>query len=103
MENKIWENSRFRTHVQHIHELQNPYLKKERGKIMELNYGFDAFELESGPDFTLQTFKTYAEDFEAGYFKKEDILTDSGTRSWEDIEGEYWRIVQNPTDEIQVD
>ncbi|KAJ9543372.1 hypothetical protein OSB04_023079 [Centaurea solstitialis] len=112
-ENKIWENSRFRTQVQHIDELENPYSKKERRSIIEkmngnrtamveLNDGCDDFELESGPDFTLQTFKTYAEDFESGYFNKEDVLTDSGTPTWEDIEGEYWRIVRNPTEEIQV-
>ncbi|XP_024973658.1 putative lysine-specific demethylase JMJ16 isoform X1 [Cynara cardunculus var. scolymus] len=112
-ENKIWENSRFHTHVQRIDELQNPYLKRERRKItekmngnrtsmVELNNGSDGFQLESGPDFTLQTFKTYAEDFEACYFQKEGILMDSGTPTWEDIEGEYWRIVQNPTEEIQV-
>ncbi|KVI03851.1 JmjC domain-containing protein [Cynara cardunculus var. scolymus] len=103
-ENKIWENSRFHTHVQRIDELQNPYLKRERRKItekmngnrtsmVELNNGSDGFQLESGPDFTLQTFKTYAEDFEACYFQKEGILMDSGTPTWEDIEGEYWRIV----------
>lgn len=107
-EKEIWENCRFHTHVQWINELQNVYLKRElkrvtekmkgnRDSLVELDYGSHGSVFEKGPEFTLQTFKKYAEDFEEQYFRKQDILT------WENIEGEYWRVVLNPIEEIQVD
>lgn len=106
-EKEIWENSRFHTRVQRINELQNVYLKRElkkvtekmkgnRDSLVELDYGSHGSVFEKGPEFTLQTFKKYAEDFEEHYFKKQNIST------WENVEGEYWRVVQNPTEEIQV-
>jgi len=60
----------------------------------------ERFGFEPGPEFTLQTFKKYADDFSDQYFNK-DACGDSPP-SVEDIEGEYWRIVENPTEEIEV-
>ncbi|GJM87294.1 hypothetical protein PR202_ga03234 [Eleusine coracana subsp. coracana] len=60
----------------------------------------ERFGFEPGPEFTLQTFKKYADDFSNQYFRK-DACEDSQP-SVEDIEGEYWRIVERPTEEIEV-
>ena len=71
-----------------------------------------SFKSEPGPEFTLETFKNYADDFKGQYFGKKDEVTDSDVNSissqeqWEpsleNIEGEYKRIVENPTEEIEV-
>ena len=60
----------------------------------------ERFGFEPGPEFTLQTFKKYADDFNEQYFKKE--VSGDSVPSVEDIEGEYWRIVEKPTEEIEV-
>jgi len=60
----------------------------------------ERFGFEPGPEFTLQTFKKYADDFSDQYFNK-DACGDLPP-SVEDIEGEYWRIVESPTEEIEV-
>lgn len=60
----------------------------------------ERFGFEPGPEFTLQTFQKYADDFSKQYFRK-DTSMDS-VPSVEDIEGEYWRIVEVPTEEIEV-
>ncbi|KAI4364560.1 hypothetical protein MLD38_020634 [Melastoma candidum] len=68
----------------------------------------ETFGFEPGPDFTLDTFEKYAKEFKTQYFRPSD-----GTNNWEstlihlepsvgDIEGEYWRIVEKPTEEIEV-
>ncbi|KAL4588053.1 hypothetical protein LXL04_000931 [Taraxacum kok-saghyz] len=97
-EKEIWENSRFQTHIQPIDELQNIYSKRELKRIikkMKINktagYGSDCFQFENGPEFTLQTFKKHADDFEANYFQKKGLLTEvnPSTPTLENIEGEY--------------
>lgn len=75
-------------------------------------YETQGFKFEPGPEFTLETFKNYADDFKGQYFCKKDEVADSDVNStvsqkqWEpsleNIEGEYRRIVENPTEEIEV-
>ncbi|XP_056854160.1 putative lysine-specific demethylase JMJ16 isoform X2 [Raphanus sativus] len=72
----------------------------------------ETFGFEPGPAFTLKDFKKYADEFKAQYFKKSETSTDSECKagdsmdSWEpaveDVEGEYWRIVDKATEEIEV-
>ncbi|KAK7245357.1 hypothetical protein RIF29_40197 [Crotalaria pallida] len=71
-------------------------------------------ESEPGPKFSLKTFKKYADEFKIQYFNNidknmvmdSDINLDIPQKQWkssvESIEGEYGRIVQNPTEEIEV-
>lgn len=69
-------------------------------------------DFESGPEHTLQSFKKYADDFKSQYFRKNDEVTDSDVNLnaaqknqgplIARLEGEYWRIIENPTEEIEV-
>ncbi|WOL12239.1 putative lysine-specific demethylase JMJ14 isoform X2 [Canna indica] len=74
------------------------------GSDMDEKFGF-----QSGSDFTLEEFKKLADDFKRQYFGmkgKEDLQDDNHDNWWqpsaEDIEGEYWRIVEDSTDEVEV-
>ncbi|KAJ1405373.1 JmjN domain [Sesbania bispinosa] len=70
------------------------------------------FGFRSGSDFTLQNFQKYANFFKDCYFGLNDANEDRKgsdnnhlkTRelSVEEIEGEYWRIIEEPTDEVEV-
>ncbi|XP_047326516.1 putative lysine-specific demethylase JMJ16 isoform X2 [Impatiens glandulifera] len=71
------------------------------------------FGFESGPEFTIGTFQKYADDFKGQYFRKNnsDVDQPGGDHfkvkeqygpSVSDIEGEYWRILEKPTEEIEV-
>ncbi|KAD4583991.1 hypothetical protein E3N88_21592 [Mikania micrantha] len=117
----IWENSTFATRIQRLDKLQNrdpmrkifrPSYHKKKKSRRGTKAGFDHesngsnpvvhvadFGFEPGPCFTLDEFKKYADDFKRQYFRK-----DEGT--WEplveNIEGEYWRMVEKPTEEIEV-
>lgn len=72
----------------------------------------EGFESEPGPEFTLETFKKYADDFKEQYFCTKKMVTNvdenphvfqkQGEPSLESIEGEYRRIIENPTEEIEV-
>ncbi|KAF5810523.1 putative transcription factor & chromatin remodeling JUMONJI family [Helianthus annuus] len=99
-----FESCRFGTRVQQIDELKDLHSKRklnaiiQRENLMDSDHGF---EFECGPEFTLRSFKTHAEQFKRSYFKKQDIFTQP-VKQWEKVEGEYWRIVQNPTHQIQV-
>ncbi|XP_010489113.1 PREDICTED: putative lysine-specific demethylase JMJ16 isoform X1 [Camelina sativa] len=72
----------------------------------------ETFGFEPGPGFTLKDFQKYADDFKAQYFKKSETSTDNdcivgnSIDCWEpaveDVEGEYWRIVDKATEEIEV-
>ncbi|XP_047316083.1 putative lysine-specific demethylase JMJ16 isoform X2 [Impatiens glandulifera] len=141
-EKNIWEGSKFHTRIQRVDKLQNrdslkrtlkvsttnKRRKKRRCMKMGVECGSSAddvlgsceagiyeepiFGFEPGPEFTLDTFQKYADDFKAQYFR----LTDSNAvqvgdiakvqeqyePSVGDIEGEYWRIVEKPTEEIKV-
>ncbi|KAL9238154.1 hypothetical protein vseg_012620 [Gypsophila vaccaria] len=133
-EKEIWERSKFSTRVQRVDKLQNrdaskklpkgQVRKKRRrcsrmgmefgpGSVNTLEPGEVGFGFEPGPEFTLDEFQKYADDFKAQYFRNEN-RTDSGSGSelpkgmakWEPsvevIEGEYWRVVEKPTEEIEV-
>ncbi|KAK9132620.1 hypothetical protein Scep_012148 [Stephania cephalantha] len=74
--------------------------------------GDEKFGFHSGSDYTLKEFKKYADDFKERYFGMKDddgplssFLVEPNKR-WEptieDIEGEYWRIVEKQTNEIEV-
>jgi hypothetical protein len=121
-EKNIWECSKFSTRVQKVDKLQNRKsskksigggMMKKRRKVSEpedigninhnqagMQQSPERFGFEPGPEFTLQTFKKYADDFSDQYFNN-DACGDSPP-SVEDIEGEYWRIVESPTEEIEV-
>lgn len=72
----------------------------------------EKFGFHSGSDFTLEAFQRYANDFKEQYFGMKDAnenLNSSNrepNKKWEpsveDIEGEYWRIVEKSTEEIEV-
>ncbi|XWS17995.1 hypothetical protein CRYUN_Cryun32bG0004100 [Craigia yunnanensis] len=70
----------------------------------------EKFGFNSGSDFTLEEFQRYADEFKETYFRRdcdEDLKPGvveyrKWEPSWEDIEGEYWRIVEQPTDEVEV-
>lgn len=63
----------------------------------------EKFGFNSGSDFTLDEFEKYALHFKESYFEKKDTVGDTKwTPSVEEIEGEYWRIVEQPTDEVEV-
>ncbi|XP_015078213.1 putative lysine-specific demethylase JMJ16 isoform X1 [Solanum pennellii] len=92
-----------------------PSMKPEFGHSVERKeFGCcnEHFEFESGPKFKLKSFKNYADHFKRQYFVKEDQITASNFNSdamqmlsepsIPDIEGEYWRIIENPTEEIEV-
>ncbi|KAF5191274.1 Lysine-specific demethylase, partial [Thalictrum thalictroides] len=79
----------------------------------ELEYDNETkpFGFYPGPEFTLEAFQRYAHEFKSHYFGKDNttlIEGDQGSvqKQWEpsveDIEGEYWRMVENPTEEIEV-
>ncbi|XP_047167172.1 putative lysine-specific demethylase JMJ16 isoform X2 [Vigna umbellata] len=70
-------------------------------------------ESEPGPKFSLKTFKEYADVFKNQYFNYNDkkkfigssiklAIPEQSEPSVENIEGEYGRIVQNPSEEIEV-
>ncbi|KAL0304811.1 UNVERIFIED_CONTAM: Lysine-specific demethylase [Sesamum angustifolium] len=72
-----------------------------------------ASEFEIGPDLTLKSFKNYADDFKRQYFFCEDgkvkdpdisVIAVQEQRGplIARIEGEYWRIIENPSEEIEV-
>ncbi|OIW21722.1 hypothetical protein TanjilG_08545 [Lupinus angustifolius] len=125
-EKHVWENVKFPTRVQQVDLLQNrePFTKKRRGrkrkhrKISEIRTyrgtapsGSDSvhrFGFKSGSEFTLHAFQQYADQFKACYFGFNDgKVSDNDNQkrqepSVDEIEGEYWRIVEQPTDEVEV-
>ncbi|XP_041009146.1 putative lysine-specific demethylase JMJ16 isoform X4 [Juglans microcarpa x Juglans regia] len=134
-EKNIWEDSTFVTHIQRIDGLQNQYSQSKiarfhgnmKGKRRSLRisskngysdedttnpYDVGSFEPDHGPEYTLETFKRYADDFKCQYFcsgtkvtgpdKNSTAFQEQVEPSVEDIEGEYIRIVENPTEEIEV-
>lgn len=72
----------------------------------------ERFGFEPGLEFTLEAFQKYANDFRKQYFCPKDFSLPASSGSFqcqkqgepsvEDIEGEYWRIVENPSEEIEV-
>lgn len=137
-EKHMWQNTKFATRVQRIDQLQNrdsmrkrlkvpSNMKRKRRRCTRMGVdsvtgsgGFsgaafceaERFGFEPGPEFTLEAFKKYADDFKAQYFGKiESVPNISGNIAmlkgqWEpcteSIEGEYWRMVEKPSEEIEV-
>ncbi|XP_033130490.1 probable lysine-specific demethylase JMJ14 isoform X3 [Brassica rapa] len=130
-EKEIWEKSKFPTRIQLIDLLQNrepiqksPKSKKrKRGRVSKVGYsrrrrgsGSDdddstedaegKFGFQTGPDFTLEEFQKYDEEFKESYFQLENGSKASENKKFKpkvkDIEGEYWRIVEQATDEVEV-
>ncbi|GFQ01966.1 putative lysine-specific demethylase jmj16 [Phtheirospermum japonicum] len=124
----IWQTSKFTSRIQRIDKLQN---RDSLRKLLQVNHdkkrkkrtrshnksrvdnknGINepgeaglheaaTFGFEPGPDFTLDAFQKYANDFKAQYFRKDD--NSCNEPSVEEIEGEYWRMVEKPTEEIEV-
>lgn len=137
---KKWETEKFSTYVQEVDELKDRCSKRKLHKITanikgkmrtaprmgmeygpvggcnadsdEVEYSHEGFEFECGPNFTLDTFKKYADHFKEHYFCKKhkavnvdanlSVLPAEHTLEVKDIEGEYWRIIENPTAKIEV-
>ncbi|KAI3793592.1 hypothetical protein L1987_36212 [Smallanthus sonchifolius] len=81
------------------------------GAPVDLMVPESGFGFEPGPRFTLKEFHKYADDFKNQYFRRNEtakdacdnsVMKDLWEPSLEDIEGEYWRMVESPTEEIEV-
>lgn len=118
----------FSTHIQRVDKLQNrdslkksfkPNHHKKKRRRRSTKVGVDQdhetrgslspmaydFGFEPGPSFTLDGFKKYADDFKTQYFRKnvdESHTKRSCEPSIENIEGEYWRVVEKPTEDVEV-
>ncbi|CAH9081507.1 unnamed protein product [Cuscuta epithymum] len=119
---------KFSTRIQQIDLLQNrePMRKKRQRKrrrrgglsksrsVRRCPPGAEnehKFGFQSGPDFTVKEFQKFSDEFKACYFGTKDGKEGRNGRSGhdselkpslEDIEGEYWRIVEKSTEEVQV-
>jgi histone demethylase JARID1 len=64
----------------------------------------DKFGFEPGPMFSLEGFEKYADQFKQEYFalKDQNEISSKSEPSVECIEGEYWRIVQHATEQVEV-
>ncbi|XP_028775150.1 putative lysine-specific demethylase JMJ16 [Neltuma alba] len=125
-EKNIWEDAKVVTHIQRIDGLQiqfqqevmdnssgNAETNTRRGLRVALDsqpgnenpHDVEDSKSKPGPTFNLSTFKKFADGFKANYFNcdNNDVGSDE---KWEptveNIEGEYGRIIQNPTHEIEV-
>ncbi|KAJ0967575.1 hypothetical protein J5N97_024492 [Dioscorea zingiberensis] len=133
-EGGVWEHSIFATRIQQVDKLQNrsvkqlcqshSTMKRKRRKLSRMredcgnkyeknietdernDSSGERFGFVPGPNFTLEEFQKYANDFRSQYFCKEEanMITDPEQLepSLENIEGEYWRIVEKPTEQIEV-
>ena len=61
----------------------------------------EKFGFQTGSDFTLEEFEKYAVRFKERYFKGE-VDSEKLPPSVEEIEGEYWRIVEKLTKDVEV-
>ncbi|KAL6546283.1 hypothetical protein OROMI_022004 [Orobanche minor] len=128
-EKKFWEHSKFSTRIQQVDLLQNrePMRKKsirKRKRRRQFNSRprrrrgssesncENKFGFQSGSDFTLGDFKKFAGQFKESYFEVTDkngdnlVKVGQDNKRWQpsvdEIEGEYWRIIEQPTDEVEV-
>ncbi|CAN6843476.1 unnamed protein product [Brassica oleracea] len=126
-EKSIWENTKFHTRVQNVELLQNRgpvKKKKKKPKARKRKRSYprvvssskrrpssvsspeeeEKFGFNSGPDFTLEEFEKYARRFKESYFEmKEGNAGDTkGSPSIEEMEGEYWRIVEHAAEDVEV-
>lgn len=71
----------------------------------------ESFGFEPGASFSLTMFEKYAHEFKEQYFQAPvneptsiatgEEIAHKGNPSVDDIEAEYWRIVERPTDRIE--
>ncbi|KAL2934840.1 hypothetical protein RDABS01_017959 [Bienertia sinuspersici] len=131
-EDDIWQSFKFPTQVQRLDKLQTlvshrkepPEHDTKEAKRRKLDFEFsdasaanfgpdecldsEYTQIESGPDFSLIAFKRYADEFKQCYFsgKNDKVGSTKHQVLWQpsekQIEGEYWRIVEKPTEEIEV-
>ncbi|KAM1213064.1 hypothetical protein PS2_004526 [Malus domestica] len=130
-EKEMWEHAKFSTRIQQVDLLQNREAmrkksrsrkrKRKRNSRMGARRRSEAtaateadekFGFHSGSDFTFEEFQKHAATFKESYFGTKDAKEGSTygetkSETWqpsvEDIEGEYWRIVETPTtDEVEV-
>ncbi|XXG61987.1 hypothetical protein AAC387_Pa05g0452 [Persea americana] len=115
-EKTVWENSSFSTSVQQLDMLQNRkstrkmprnHMRKRRRISRKGIDEAKEFGFEPGVKFTFEKFQKFADDFKEQYFCMKnadnmDNLQQQWEPSMENIEGEYWRIVEKPTEEIEV-
>lgn len=122
----------FPTRVQQVHKLQvrqttakecassKQTTKKRRGRVAVGRMGESAtfnsplpaheqpefFGFWPGEPFLLGAFEKYAQDFKDQYFRISERQTNGSEQKWEpsveNIEGEYWRIVEQATEQIEV-
>ncbi|CAF1867631.1 unnamed protein product [Brassica napus] len=116
-EKSIWEGIKFHTRVQNVELLQNrgPVKQKQKKKPKVRSSSSkrrpssvpdsvsspeeeEVFGFNSGPDFTLEEFEKYARCFKESYFESKE----GNAPSVEETEGEYWRIVEQATDDVEV-
>ncbi|XP_024529682.1 lysine-specific demethylase JMJ703 isoform X1 [Selaginella moellendorffii] len=109
------ETVRFSTRVQKIHKLQvrepttSSHGKKSRPKVSKiLTFTPQAaqqqefFGFEPGPSFTIKEFEAYADELKEKYFQAgEEGDTSRLDPSVEQIEREFWRIVERPSEQIE--
>ncbi|KAL3749618.1 hypothetical protein ACJRO7_010709 [Eucalyptus globulus] len=117
-EKNIWGSARFRTQVQRLDLLLNTHLPREtvkcNGNADCKNQNIftrhpcedgclctEGIQWECGPEYTLETFKKYADDFQENYFLKKDYDMKSDD-DVQNIECEYRQICENPTNKIEV-
>ncbi|KAJ0259773.1 JmjC domain-containing protein [Hirschfeldia incana] len=127
----IWEDKKFHTRVQNVELLQNrepmtQKKKKPKGRKRKRSFARvgssskrrptsdpapvsspeeeEKFGFSSGPDFTLEEFDKYAQRFKDTYFDRKE--GEAGETKWspsiEEIEGEYWRIVEHAAADEEV-
>lgn len=111
---KMWKTSSFTTQIQRIDELRdhNSYFEVSNHETMKKRKRFfdgHGLNVGPGPEFTMENFEKFAEKFKQQLFCKNNEVQDlrsNHTSQWEPsvehIEGEYWRIVENPREKIEV-
>ncbi|KAK4752394.1 hypothetical protein SAY87_021192 [Trapa incisa] len=123
----IWEGAKFSTRIMQIDLLQNrePMMKKSQCRKRKRNSrklknkqntnsnadnnvnpeSNQKFGFQTGSDFTLAEFEEFALNFRDSYFGENDSASEKSVGwvpSIDEIEGEYWRIIEQPTDEVEV-
>ncbi|KAL2327491.1 hypothetical protein Fmac_020918 [Flemingia macrophylla] len=107
------KRSRGRKRKRRKHSKTGTFRRKPANATSEANNASESeekFGFQSGSDFTLKDFQQYAKFFKECYFGLRDANGDridsNHQTNWEpsveEIEGEYWRIIEQPTDEVEV-
>ncbi|XVF72019.1 hypothetical protein PTKIN_Ptkin12aG0087700 [Pterospermum kingtungense] len=102
-EKNIWEYSKFVTQIQRFDKFPAQSPKSRRAEVACLD--MDCNVSKPGPEFTLKTFKKYADDFMQNHFPSnyKDVGHQGNFKEGDSsvpveiIEREYRQIVENPT------